>query len=440
MRKRKKILLILIIFLAFANIVYANSTILVSEDNRIVAYKEVNAVRLTLSDGQVMSYSSLDKHISQEITENIDPVEIIFVLDCSGSMTSHSRITQLKEATTALITKLYELLPADKLTIGLIPFNSQVISDQVLDLTNQLPVITQRINSLQASGGTRISGAIDLATSKFTPNSTSKKIIITVTDGSVSDASDTTNSLSTVISQGIAINSIFFDLAPQTCFTSVVPTENIFEINTSSGNTIYETMVNTLYDSIYSELVEIVENTSTSNSYNAALLPNELILITLDDELMHGAILEIEYIFTIQLQTDCTSIYIQDYLTPELIYAEDAKLLTENQTNASYHWQFNGQTLTYSSISPNNMKKGSTITQKVVVSTTLTPKNSNNRFENNAYFQIVRADGENFTGESNALSVLVLPPFGKETSILSSTVSLLPIGMILLQFLSKRKK
>jgi len=442
MRRKNKLFLLLILFLSIANISYSSSSILISPDNRIVAYKDVNALKLTLSDGQILSYSSLTKNVSQEITENIDPVEIVFILDCSGSMNrttgTSSRIDQLKVASIALLEKLYTLLPSDKLSVALIPFSSGVLTDQILDLTNNLPIITQKIQNLEAGGGTQISEAILQGSSKFTNSSNTKKILITITDGSVGDKSETTTALTQVKNQGIVINSIFIELAPETCFTSVVPTENVFAINSSSGDTIYDTVVNTLYESLYSELIEIVEKTSTEESYNATLLPNELVLITLDDELIHGATLEIEYIITILLQTDCKSLYIRDNLTPNLVYSENKKLLTENKINADYNWTYNNQTLTYSNINPDQLKKGSVITQKVILSKTLSvQEDSDYQFDNSAYIYINRADDETFTGTTHALRVLILPPFGKQTTPILNILPLLSISAIYIKIKEK---
>lgn len=439
--KIKKIFLILTLLLSFSNITYAASNnALISEDNRIIAYKEVNAVRLTLSDGKIFAYSSLDKTITQESSENVDPLEIFFILDCSGSMNTNGRMNQLKIASIALVTKLHDLVPSDKLSIGLIPFNSAVITDQVLNLTNNLPVIINHINSLSPGGGTQISGAISLATSKFSEEPNVKRIIVTVTDGSVSDTRSTEASLSIAKDKGSIINSIFFDLPPQPCFTSVVPAENVYTINSSSGDTIYETMVNHLYDSIYSELVQITEQTTTNNSHNVSILPNESLIITVDDELMHGATLEIEYIFRIQLLTDCKSVSISDQLTPELSYSKDDQLLTDDKINEDYHWQFEDNLLTYTFANPEKLKKDDILEQKVIVSTTLTPDNPNNRFENTSSFKIIRNDtDEEFSGSSSALTVLILPPFGKNTFCLPLFIPLIILVIVLLIFLKLKK-
>ncbi len=130
-------------------------------------------------------------------------INIIFVLDVSGSMSGSSRLGNLKKVTTGLVDKMN----FTNSTVSLIPFASG--SSTRLSFSNDRLRIKSEINSLSAGGGTNFSSAIATTNSLASniPNS-NPTFVIFVSDGYSSISSSDTNlrelkSKTTIYSMGI---------------------------------------------------------------------------------------------------------------------------------------------------------------------------------------------------------------------------------------------
>ncbi|KAF0994284.1 VWA domain-containing protein [Geobacillus sp. TFV-3] len=114
------------------------------------------------------------------------PIDVVFVMDVSGSMTS----TKLQSAKSALqaAVNYFKSNYNQNDRFALIPFSDGVRQASVVpfgkysDVLSQLDAILNVGNSLTASGGTNYSAALSLAQSYFT-DPTRKKYIIFLTDG-----------------------------------------------------------------------------------------------------------------------------------------------------------------------------------------------------------------------------------------------------------------
>ena len=118
MMKRKVItfllLLISIFVFLFSNYSTSASTgktiFYKDSENGIIAYKQINAFQLQLSDGRVLSSMSLTTNSDVTVEENYKNVDIVFVLDNSGSMDHKSghktRISVLQSSAQTLIDNL----------------------------------------------------------------------------------------------------------------------------------------------------------------------------------------------------------------------------------------------------------------------------------------------------------------------------------------------
>lgn len=90
-------------------------------ENGIIAYKQINAFQLQLSDGRVLSSMSLTTNSDVTVEENYKNVNIVFVLDNSGSMSSFNRMGHLKKSSVDLIKALSSNINSD-LRFGVIRF------------------------------------------------------------------------------------------------------------------------------------------------------------------------------------------------------------------------------------------------------------------------------------------------------------------------------
>ncbi|MGG3834194.1 MULTISPECIES: vWA domain-containing protein [Geobacillus] len=116
------------------------------------------------------------------------PIDVVFVMDVSGSMTMP--MTKLQSAKSALETAVnyFKSNYNGNDRFALIPFSDGIRQASVVpfgkysDVASQLDAILNTGNSLTASGGTNYSAALSLARSYFT-DPTRKKYIIFLTDG-----------------------------------------------------------------------------------------------------------------------------------------------------------------------------------------------------------------------------------------------------------------
>src|SRR5699024_6934858 len=92
-----------------------------------------------------------------------------------------------------------------------------------------------------------------------------------------------------------------------------------------------------IYDMIYEEVIENVIPEFKDKSQNFIILDTG-VFITLDSEIMQGAILEIEYIINIKSSIDVYDVQLQDLISEKISFDPDMKLLTEDKTNRDEGW------------------------------------------------------------------------------------------------------
>jgi Ca-activated chloride channel family protein len=109
------------------------------------------------------------------------PKEIIYVVDTSGSMGGES----IKQARQSLVFALEQLAPADRFNV--IEFNSRTKAfypSAIAATPRNISNAKARVNSLQASGGTEMMSALELALASSEDESYLRQIVF-ITDGSV---------------------------------------------------------------------------------------------------------------------------------------------------------------------------------------------------------------------------------------------------------------
>ncbi len=428
---KKKILLFLILFIIiiFGNQCFAAKSTgktfyYKNESEGILAYKQINAFQLKLSDGTILSNMSVDTDSSVDIEENMKDVEIVFVLDNSGSM-SGTRISTLKTSTKELVDKLFNKIGDEHLKFGFVKFASEQLG--YLELTNDKSSISSFINSMNASGGTCMASSLSTAKEMLTNSSNSDaiKIVITLSDGALGDESQSINNIKTIHSSNISTISIFVETAITNSFKNLTSTSSLHKNMQTTTSNMADTLVNGIYDEIYMKVILLSEPTTNLDLNNAGIIPgSDRIILQVDSEILHGATLSVEYVISITNAFDAKNIVIKDFPESSLQYSSSQKLLTENKTNADYGWRYQDGYL-YSNSGGNVTPAAQEYRKKLILTTILTSSvlNRSSAFTNYATFSedkilntgstsTVAADVAQDGGKIRALSFLIIPPTG----------------------------
>ena len=336
MKKKKIIILFLLVSIIFScNICYAagpSTFFYKNKTDGILAYNQVNAFLLKLSDGTTLSSMSLSSTSNIDLKKNMKDVEIVFVLDNSGSMKSDDRIEHLKTAVRDLTSKLFEKIGSEHLKIGLIRFSSGILGTPQ-SLTNNANDIYSINDSMKADGGTYMSKALEAAYTMLTEstNTEALKIVVTLSDGKLSDESTSLKELEKINSSGISTISIFVEHAIGKNFEEFATTNTLHKNFETTTSGMADTIVNDLYKQIYMLIILMYDPTTSYNLNNAGIIPgDDKIILQLDAELLHGATLYIEYVINIISAFDSKNIIINDIPGSSLVYSPNQYLLTEN--------------------------------------------------------------------------------------------------------------
>lgn len=396
----------------------------------IIALKEVSAFKVTLSNGSILSTAISQTETEVDIEENMKDVELVLILDASGSMSGRRNATT-KTATKELVDALFDKIGTEHLKIGTIFFASNI--GATLPLTNDKNAIQNQLSTLPASGGTYMSTALDRAREWLTATSGNDtiKIICTLSDGALMDSSQAKNSFTQIHAAGISTMSIFVETAIGSPF-SELPDEKHKNFTTTTAG-LSQTIATDLYNEIYFKIILLMDPKTKYNISDAVIIPGDSIMITADDEIVHGATLQVEYVFMVNTTFDVKNIEIKD-IPENFTFNPNQKLLTENKTNNDYHWNYDASSRTIVSNS-GNINLGSTREYKVklVLSSLVTPEilHDTGRFKNCAEFKIKKDDDRgtvvqvknNTANDPNetrikALDILIIPPTGNYATYL----------------------
>jgi hypothetical protein len=139
---------------------------------------------------------------------SIDDVEVIFLIDTSGSMSGN----RLAWAKTAIIDALnflvLEGMPVD--SIAIVEYNSS--SAIVANYGTSLSAMVTSVNSLTADGGTNMSSGLQLITNSLILDTTKKKYIFALSDGDVGSAAVDAQPLK---NDGVTIATLGMDITPE---------------------------------------------------------------------------------------------------------------------------------------------------------------------------------------------------------------------------------
>lgn len=99
-------------------------------------------------------------------------LDLMFVLDASGSMTSFQAGKSLQQWQKDAANALATALPTVQTSVGVVNFTSSAATTLPLTATTNLAAITGAINATPASGGTNIGSGIDAAAAQIAANGT----------------------------------------------------------------------------------------------------------------------------------------------------------------------------------------------------------------------------------------------------------------------------
>ena len=433
--KKYIISIYLLILLCISNISYGVfiPNIYQSDDKKILAFAELNAATLTLPSGQKIESTNINGDTGMTITTITSPLELVLVIDTSGSMGGNS-MESTKQSASTLVKKLFEI--AKQIQVSVISFDSDA---RLLTTSSEQETILNTISGLSASGGTNMSPALDIAKSIFDKisndeNNITYPYLVVLTDGVTEEADACYKKLLELQKAQITIYDILVSGASKNAFTqNGVDAGIIYENITASE-------ISSIYDEIYFQICSDFINNDVSdfieNAQNYFVAGNNLYMY-LDSELTQGTLLEIEYLVNIKCAMDCTELILQNEVDPKLTFNPNAQLISENNTNAYYGWEINEEisytetanikhnlvlTLKPSSDSEYIISKGDTFQCKLVLSCLLDTGIDSN-FNNKLTFMVkgiqntAQGAQEVVTAQTlESIETNVIPPFGKNTS------------------------
>ncbi|MBR6034261.1 MAG: VWA domain-containing protein [Clostridia bacterium] len=350
-----RLLFITILVLLTSGTVYAEEGRIVSFDNdKIVVFQQLDYMRITTSKGNLLSELETKTDIGTEsvtysTSSNID---ICFILDKSGSM-KNGRLEILKEAVIKLIDNLRSNFEdKSKLRIAAMTFSTG--NELLFNLTEctdeNLPMIRGKINSMTYNGGTFTVSAMKYAQANIwnnpIPNDTIRYTIL-ITDGEadhteISEVNNTINSIKNDATSGLFT---VFCAEDKEVLNGRGGRSKLSELYGESDEIVFcsdenfeETITVEVFNFITERYVDIKSlKTETIQAYNAKALNENSVEAEIDDELLQGATLEMEYSFNIVTTEEIEEISIEDFIT-SLGFDKDAKLITANETNNTYGW------------------------------------------------------------------------------------------------------
>ena len=185
-------------------------------------------LKVTATSGGKTESVVLDKKVKAQPKSNAEPLDMVLMLDSSGSMTG--QMSQAKSACSKLINEMIDL---NVHRLALMNFDDN--SFMRCRLTNNRQALTNGLEQIGIGGCTDMITALNMAFGEL-ENSTRKKIALFVTDGyPTSDRSQTINRAKKIRKQGVQIFAIGvgkgFD---KNYLNDMVGSENSFTIDNMS--------------------------------------------------------------------------------------------------------------------------------------------------------------------------------------------------------------
>ncbi len=425
-----------------------------SNGQRIIAYAELNAATITLPSGKRIQSTNVNGGTEINIQTVTTPLNIILVMDVSGSM-HDLRIEIAKQSAINLVDNLFNV--ATNIKISLIAFSGSA-SIKIKESSNQED-IKSAINNLHVGGSTNMLPALEMAQSIFAKDNQEESfhVLINLTDGSTMNAKDCFNKLKLIELQNKKIK--IYNILIETNSDGAFKNGNE-EAGTTYKNIKLEQLVE-IYDEIYNLIcIEAVESNVTDFIENAQnyFITNDDLYMFLDQEMLQGSKLELEYIINLKSSIPCTKIELQEEVDKNLNFEMSSKMISEDKSNEDYGWQVN-EDLSYKSTgdkkhnlvlsitqTPQNgqqyvMERGKSYQVKLLLSTLLTSQIEDMNYKNKLTFRI--NEDNNLSQTLEAMEVNIIPPFGEDKSYIKIWIVILVCiltGISIIIYIKIKKK
>ena len=423
---------IILMIICFSNISYADTygRIITFDNNKIMVYQQLDNMRLVTARRQLLASLETYTHLDTEETTKVMPnnIEVCFILDRSGSMSSNvgdgkKRIDVLKEAIVELLDKLHSTFQGEsQFKVSAAKFGSDV--GTLFDFTNytgdNINNIKEKIDGLSTSGGTETAEAIKYATENIWPKADgtdTNKFTILITDGAASKISAVNPEIDNLKEKtGSSFFTLFVGLSEEAAKTYKVSSFD----KRSGGETkelayFYDNSDKLLFcnDQNFKEALTVdAFNFIIDAEVNANTLVTEVVssmntkmgdvnnfYCEVDDELLNGAILEMEYSFTIVSTKELEEIEVVTVLD-DLGCDLNQQLISSEYTNYDYGWRKVNDNLIRTIIKPTMEKdeynKYKAISIKLILTRIISITSDIANIENKADIRLKTKEGKEF--------------------------------------------
>ena len=411
-----------------------------SDDKKIIAFAELNAATINLPSGSKVHATNINGDTQMNITTITTPVELLLVVDTSGSM-SGDRIESTRNSIRSLVNNFFE--HATSIKVDLFEFNSD--ASPLIKASDNKEDILHIVDSLSAGGGTNMLPALNLAEDRLNEIAESgdevKPYLIILTDGATSNEDSCYNKLMEIYNKSIPIYNILVGMASNAAFSkNNVDAGYIYSnITAEQLQEIYDGIYQSIcFDLINNDITDFIEN---ANNY---FVSNDNLYMFLDSELLQGCELELEYIINIKTAFPVTKLQLQSEVDSKLSFDPSSHMISEDTTNSDYGWEVNTElsnkgnhNLVLSLLEQSNsddepiIKSGKTYQSKVLFSCVLGNKDDTN-FKHRLFFQLNGSSGQII--DLDSMEVNIVPPFGANHNYLPLIILMISLSLVYIIF------
>lgn len=194
--------------------------------------------------------------------------------------------------------------------------------------------------------------------------------------------------------------------------------------------------------------IDLKDEDATVNKEGFTVVDEDLLLVTVDDLILHGATIEAEYNIKIKnLSGDaCIKYDLKDKKSDNFVYRLDGKLMTDDLTNSFFNWRYTDEDdikfIGLGDMSMPAIMPMQTIEKKIVLSRVLTPDSDVDDIFTNSIEGKFVTPRETIERSDEAMKINVLPPFGNKSNnnmnficnMGATILSLAIIGYVVIKF------
>lgn len=304
-----------------------------ADDDSIVAYAELNAATIQLPSGEKIQKTNINGDTKMQVQTITKPVELVMILDISGSM-GGGRLEYTKKAAAIFLENLFSKI--EKVRVSVITYNDKT-RVRTTGSTNKDGIISL-INGLSAKGGTDMLPALNKAYDILgdRPSGYSPFMII-LADGDTTNRNSAAYAINKMYRSGMQLYAVLVGASTGDA--------KMFEGSATVYQDIEDNKIPEVYEDIFQDMCTDLTNVSVSdffveNAKNYFLAADDLYMI-LDNEITQGARLDLEYIINIKSSKPVSILQLQNEVDKKLSFDPSSKMISEDKTNEDYGWKAN---------------------------------------------------------------------------------------------------